>query len=90
MHCVVLYWFVFPGGGRGADQRVSRGEVDLPPSLPDQGRDRPGARVLQRMEEPVLKDANMYPWSIQSLWIFLGIHLSKLLTSLVQCIIKYS
>ena len=36
------------------------------------------------------KDANMYPWSIQSLGSFLGINLSKLLTSLVQSIIKCS
>ena len=37
-----------------------------------------------------LKDANMYPWSIQSLGSFLVIHFSQLLTSLVQSIIKYS
>ena len=38
----------------------------------------------------IIKDANMYPWCIQSLGSFLGILLSKLLTSLVQCIIKCS
>ena len=36
------------------------------------------------------EDANIYPWSIQSIGSFLAILLSKLLTSLVQSIIKYS
>ena len=38
----------------------------------------------------LLKDANMYPWSMQSLGSFLGMISSKLLTSLVQSMIKYS
>ena len=37
----------------------------------------------------IVKDADMYPWRMQSLRSFLGTFLSKLLTSLVQSIIKY-
>ena len=36
-----------------------------------------------------IKDASMYPWSVQSLGNFLGTSLSQLLSSLVQSIIKY-
>ena len=39
---------------------------------------------------PFIKDANLFPLSIQSLGSCLGKQISKLLTSLVQSIIRYS
>ena len=44
---------------------------------------------LAALPGPTIKDANVYPWSIQSLGSFFGVISSKLLTSLVQSIIMY-
>ena len=46
--------------------------------------------IYYTVHRVLFKEANMHPWSIQSPGSFLGLSLSKLLTSLVQSIMKYS